>query len=62
VDAAITTHTPIKQLTDEAMKSKIKVFESDFAMPHLFTIAHPKLSKEQVKTLKTALQNFEKSS
>jgi len=62
VDAAITTHTPIKQLTDEAMKSKIKVFESDFSMPHLFTIVHPKLSKEEVKTLKIALQNFEKSS
>lgn len=60
-DAAITTHTPIKQLTDETIKSKIKIFESDFAMPHLFTLANPKLSKEKIKNLKIALQKFEQS-
>ncbi len=61
VDAAITTHTPIKQLTDETINSKIKTFESDFAMPHLFTIANPKLSKVTIKNLKVALQKFEQS-
>lgn len=61
VDAAITTHTPIKQLTDETIRSQIKVFESDFAMPHLFTLANPKLSKEKIKSLKVALKKFEQS-
>lgn len=61
VDAAITTHTPIKQLTDETIKSKIKTFESDFAMPHLFTLANPKLSVSKTQSLKKALLKFEQS-
>jgi phosphonate transport system substrate-binding protein len=60
-NAAITTYTPVKQLTDEHIKSKIRILESDFAMPHLFTIANPSLSTENVKRLKTALLNFQSS-
>lgn len=60
-DAAITTHTPIMQLTDEQMKSKIRIFESDFDMPHLFTIANPKLSKEKIEKIKDMLIKFQAS-
>lgn len=60
-DAAITTYTPLKQLTEETIKSKIRFFESGFEMPHLFTIANPKLSIEKIQSLKKALLKFEQS-
>jgi len=60
-DAAITTHTPIKQLTNESIKNQIRIFSSGFSMPHLFTIANPKLSKEKVNTLQNTLREFEQS-
>lgn len=60
-DAAITTHTPIKQLTDENIKSKIKILESDFAMPHLFTIANPALGTAKIELIKKALISFQSS-
>lgn len=62
VDAAITTYTPLKQLTDESIKNKIRYFESDFAMPHLFTIANPHLSAKDLKDFKNGLLKFEQSS
>ncbi|MDD2699181.1 MAG: PhnD/SsuA/transferrin family substrate-binding protein [Arcobacteraceae bacterium] len=61
-DAAITTYTPLKQLTDEAMKSKIRFFESGFEMPHLFTIANSKVPAKKIQSLKKALLKFEKTS
>lgn len=60
-NAAITTYTPVQQLTDEHIKSKIRILESDFAMPHLFTIANPSLSNKKVKKIKVALVNFQLS-
>lgn len=61
-DVAITTYTPVSQITDEAIKSKIKYLESDFNMPHIFTMTHPRVSKKQVASLKAALLKFEKTS
>ncbi len=61
VDAAITTYTPLKQLTDESIKNKIRYFESDFAMPHLFTIANPNFSNQDLKIIKNGLLKFEQS-
>jgi phosphonate transport system substrate-binding protein len=60
-DAAITTHTPLKQLTDENIKSKIRILESDFAMPHLFTIANPSLGSTKISKIKKALLDFQSS-
>ena len=61
-DAAITTYTPIKQLTNKDIQNEIKIFPSGFSMPHLFTIANPQLSKEKIELLKNALLAFEQSS
>ncbi|MCK9337178.1 MAG: phosphate/phosphite/phosphonate ABC transporter substrate-binding protein [Arcobacteraceae bacterium] len=60
-DAAITTHTPIQQLTDENIKSQIRIIESDFAMPHLFTIANPSLGSNKIVLIKKALIDFQSS-
>ncbi len=61
-DVAITTYTPVSQITDEAIKNNIKYLESDFNMPHVFTITHPRVSKQKVASIKTALLKFEKTS
>jgi len=60
-DAAITTTTPWIQITDEAIKSKVRYFESGFIMPHIFTIAHPSIDKNRVKAIKKALLKFKTS-
>lgn len=60
-DAAITTYTPVQQLTDEHIKSKIRILESDFAMPHLFTIANPSLPSKKVQQIKAVLLDFQSS-
>lgn len=60
-DVAITTHTPIQQLTDENIKSQIRIIESDFAMPHLFTIANPSLGSSKIGLIKKALIDFQSS-
>jgi len=57
-DAAITTYTPVKQLTDDNIKRKIRILESDFAMPHLFTIANSSLPSEIVQKNKNSIVGF----
>lgn len=60
-DAAITTYTPLKQLTDKDIKDNIKVIESNIAMPHLFILIHPRVKKEKFEKIKQALLDFEKA-
>ncbi|MEW6551152.1 MAG: phosphate/phosphite/phosphonate ABC transporter substrate-binding protein [Campylobacterota bacterium] len=60
-DVAITTYTPVKQLTDDNIKRKIRILESDFAMPHLFTIANSSLPSEIVQKIKIVLLDFQSS-
>ncbi len=55
--AAITTHTPIKQLAKESVDA-IKILESPYAMPHLFTLANPKLGEKTIQKIKNALLAF----
>lgn len=59
--AAITTYSPLKQFTDQESLKQTRILKSDFKMPHLFTLASPKLPKEQVQKIKEALEAFEKS-
>lgn len=61
VDAAITTYTPLKQLLDDETKEKIRIIESDYEMPHLFILANPNTSNENVQKLKTILKKFEQT-
>ena len=60
MDAAITTHTPLKQMDDE-IKDKIKVIESDYEMPHLFILTNPSVNDKDVEKLKNSLKKFEQS-
>lgn len=59
-DAAITTHTPIKQAAPE-IAEQLRLVVSPFAMPHLFTIANQSLPADQAEKIKAALQAFQNS-
>lgn len=59
-DAAITTFTPLKQFSFD-IKDKTRILTSDYKLPHLFTLANPKLGKMKIKQIKTALKKFENS-
>ena len=58
-DVAITTHTPINQMSANIDMSKIKIIEGEIKVPHVFTLASPKMDKESLVKLKKALKSFE---
>lgn len=60
-DAAITTHTALKQMENNFDLSNLRFIESTMKVPHLFTLANPKLSHFEQKRLKEALLQFEKT-
>lgn len=57
-DAAITTHTPVKQLAPELL-AQVRSFETPFALPHLFTLANPALGEAKIEKIRAALTAFE---
>lgn len=59
-DAAVTTMTPIRQLAPDLL-NKIDYFEAPVSLPHLFTIANPKLSEKRIARLKEVLGRFEQT-
>lgn len=59
-DAAITTHTPIKQAAPE-IAEQLTLIVSPFAMPHLFTIANKSLPAAEAEKIKAALLAFQDS-
>jgi phosphonate transport system substrate-binding protein len=60
-DVAITTHTPINQMSNNIDMSKIKLIEGEIKVPHVFTLANPKLDKQTVAKIKTILKDFEQT-
>ncbi len=60
-DAAITTYSPMKQFSNKELLKKIRILKSDFKMPHLFTLANPKLDPKKIELLKIKLLEFENS-
>ena len=57
--AAITTYTPLKQMTDQSILDKVKFFETRISMPHLFTIANKNINKALYEKLILKLKQFE---
>jgi len=60
-DGAITTHTALKQMESNFDISGVRFIESSLKIPHLFTLASPKLNAKECETLKKALLHFEQS-
>ena len=57
VDAALTTHTPLKQIPED-VRAKIRTLPLDVHVPHLMTLASRRLQGVDIQRLRTALLNF----
>jgi phosphonate transport system substrate-binding protein len=57
-DAAITTHTPIRQAPED-IREKVVEVSSPISFPHLFTIANANTPKERIEPLIQAFASFE---
>lgn len=60
LDAALTTFTPLKQVPPD-VQEKIKVLPFDLKVPHLMTIAHPRLGPHKIALIQRALRSFQNS-
>lgn len=57
LDAALTTHTPLKQIPED-VRAKIRVLPLDIHVPHLMTLANPRLGAKEIERIRVALRNF----
>ncbi|MBS1199089.1 MAG: ABC-type phosphate/phosphonate transport system, periplasmic component [Proteobacteria bacterium] len=58
LDAALTTHTPLKQIPED-VRAKIRVLPLDIHIPHLMTVANTQLGPKLTERIRLALRNFE---
>jgi len=56
-DAAITTHTPLRQIPPD-VRERIRVLPVDIHAPHLMTLAHRRLGSAVVTRTRQALSSF----
>lgn len=57
LDAALTTHTPLKQVPED-VRARIRELPLDIHVPHLMTLANPQLSARDVERIRTALRKL----
>jgi phosphonate transport system substrate-binding protein len=58
LDAALTTHTPLKQIPED-VRAKIRVLPLDIHVPHLMTLANAQLGSRDIERIRVALRNFQ---
>lgn len=58
LDAALTTHTPLKQIPED-IRAKIAILPLDIHVPHLMTLADARLSAAEVARIRAALRDFQ---
>lgn len=57
LDAALTTHTPLKQMPDD-VRARIRLLPLDIHVPHLMTLANSRLGTKEIERIRLALRNF----
>lgn len=57
LDAALTTHTPLKQIPDD-VRVKTRILVTDIKTPHLMTLVHERLGAATVEQIRAALAHF----
>jgi phosphonate transport system substrate-binding protein len=60
LDAALTTHTPLKQIPED-VRAKVIILPTEIKVPHLMTLVHPRLGKRDVEAIRAALKSFSES-
>lgn len=61
LDAAMTTHTPLKQIPED-VRAKVTLLPSDIQVPHLMTLAHKRLGNGEIQRIRAALTDFSERS
>lgn len=57
LDAALTTHTPLRQIPED-VRQKIRNLPLDIRTPHLMTLANRKLGTAEIERIRQALKSF----
>ncbi|MBS1144731.1 MAG: ABC-type phosphate/phosphonate transport system, periplasmic component [Proteobacteria bacterium] len=57
LDAALTTHTPLRQVPED-VRAKVSILPIEVRVPHLMTLAHKRLGKVDIKRIREALLKF----
>lgn len=57
VDAALTTYTPLNQVPAD-VRAKVRTLPVDIHIPHLMTIANPRLGQRLINDIRAALRDF----
>lgn len=61
LDAALTTHTPLKQIPED-VRTKVTILPTEIKVPHLMTLVHARLGKRDVEAIRVALKSFSDAS
>jgi len=56
-DAAITTHTPLRQIPED-VRAQVRLLASDIRMPHVMTLAHRRLGQAEIERVRRAIAAF----
>lgn len=56
-DAAITTHTPLRQIPED-LRARVRVLSSDLRVPHVMTLAHRRLGNADIERVRRAIATF----
>jgi len=57
LDAALTTHTPLRQVPED-IRARLRILPLDIRVPHLMTLAHSRLGKKSIRQIQQSLQSF----
>lgn len=57
LDAALTTHTPLRQVPED-VRAKVDILPIEVGVPHLMTLAHQRLGKATISHLRQSLHGF----
>lgn len=57
LDAALTTHTPLRQVPED-VRARVDILPIDVRVPHLMTLAHQRLGKPTLGRLQSSLNGF----
>ncbi len=58
LDAALTTHTPLKQIPGD-VRATIRLLPLDIHVPHLMTLANARLGSREIERIRAALRAFQ---
>ncbi|MBS4019439.1 MAG: PhnD/SsuA/transferrin family substrate-binding protein [Dechloromonas sp.] len=56
-DAAITTHTPLRQIPED-LRARTRLLDTDIHVPHVMTLAHRRLGSANLERVRRAFATF----